>query len=117
MNVEDIREYCIKKKSVEEAFPFDNDTLVFKVGGKIFLLLSLPANPVQFNVKCDPAKAVGLRETYSWIIPGFHMNKTHWNTVICNNKSSRKVIFECINDSYDLILRALPSKTRKTLGL
>lgn len=85
MNVEEIRHYCLLKKGATESFPFDNSTLVFKVGNKIFLLLDLNANPVQFNAKCLPDKAVDLREKYPSIIPGYHMNKQHWNTVICDN--------------------------------
>lgn len=117
MNAEEIREYCLSKKAVEESFPFDNDTLVFKTGGKIFLLLSLTSKPIQFNAKSDPAKAIELREKYSSIIPGYHMNKTHWNTVICDGSLSKKLVFELVDNSYTLIMNSLPKKTRDLLGL
>lgn len=117
MNLEELREYCLQKKGVEEGFPFDNNTLVFKVAGKLFLLLGLDSNPVQFNVKCDPAKALELREKYSCVLPGYHMNKTHWNTVICNGTASKKALFEWIDHSYALVLASVPKKTRESLDL
>ena len=117
MHAEEIREYCLSKKAVEESFPFDNDTLVFKTGGKIFLLLSLTAKPIQFNAKCEPAKAVDLREKYSSVLPGYHMNKTHWNTVICDGLLPKKLVFGMVDHSYMLIVDSLPKKTRESLGL
>jgi predicted DNA-binding protein (MmcQ/YjbR family) len=116
MNVEKIRDHCLIKKGVEESFPFDNSTLVFKVGGKIFLLLSLDESPVQFNVKCQPDKAVELREKYSSVRPGYHMNKQHWNTIVCDGSAAEKLIFEWIDNSYDLIVKTLPAKTKTLLG-
>ncbi len=115
MNIELLREYCLTKKAVEEGFPFGEDTLVFKVMNKIFLLVSLNANPLQFNAKCDPDKAEELREEYPAIKPGYHMNKTHWNTVIVNGSLSTKLIKEMIDDSYDLIVQSLPKKAREEL--
>lgn len=117
MNFEELREYCLLKKGVEEGFPFDDNTLVFKVAGKLFLLSGLDSNPVQFNVKCDPAKAVELREKYSCVLPGYHMNKTHWNTVICDGTAPKKTIFEWIDHSYALVLASVPKKTRQDLDL
>jgi predicted DNA-binding protein (MmcQ/YjbR family) len=117
INVEEIRNHCVSKKSVEESFPFDEVTLVFKVGGKIFLLLSLESSPVEFNVKCDPVKAVELREKYNFILPGFHMNKKHWNTIVCTSQANRKLIFNCIDDSYDLVVASLPLARRKALKI
>jgi predicted DNA-binding protein (MmcQ/YjbR family) len=117
MDIEQIRNYCLSKKGVEEGFPFGEDTLVFKVGGKMFMLLSLDENPPRFNVKCEPSKAVELREKYSFIIPGFHMNKAHWNTVICNESAGRQIICSCIDDSYSLVAGALPAATRRRLRL
>jgi len=96
MNVEEIRDYCVSKFGVEECFPFDNETLVFKVGGKIFLLMGINANPIQFNVKCEPQKAIDLREKYSFVLPGYHMNKAHWNTIVCDGRATKKFVFECI---------------------
>lgn len=113
MNVEEIRDHCLAKKGVEESFPFDNETLVFKVGGKIFLLMGINANPIQFNVKCEPQKAIDLREKYSYVLPGYHMNKAHWNTIVCDNRTPKKLVFEWINDSYDLIVTSLPKKQRE----
>jgi predicted DNA-binding protein (MmcQ/YjbR family) len=117
MNIEEIREYCLKKKGVEEGFPFDSDTLVFKVAGKMFLLMSLTEVPLQFNVKCDPAHAIGLREKYSFITPGFHMNKAHWNSIVCQPPCSRQLAFQCIDHSYELVVAALPRKKREGLNL
>jgi predicted DNA-binding protein (MmcQ/YjbR family) len=112
MNIEEIREYCLAKKQVDESFPFDNDTLVFKVAGKIFLLAGIASSPLQFNVKCDPAKAIELRENYACVLPGYHMNKAHWNTIICNGLASKKMIFGWIDDSYGLVVNSLPKKIR-----
>jgi predicted DNA-binding protein (MmcQ/YjbR family) len=117
MNSEEIREHCLRKKAVEEGFPFDNNTLVFKVAGKIFLLMGLDSDPLQFNAKCEPAKAIELREKYSCVIPGYHMNKQHWNSIICDGTASKKLIFQWIDDSYDLIVASLPKKTRINAGL
>ncbi len=100
---------------VEEAFPFDQTTLVFKVGGKMFLLMDINSNPVEFNVKCDPAKAIELRERYSCVDAGFHMNKTHWNTITCNGLAAKKLIFEWISDSYNLVFSGLSKKNRENL--
>lgn len=115
MNIETLREYCISKKAVTEDFPFGEDTLVFKVMNKIFLLVSLSANPLQFNAKCDPEKAIELREEYDAIKPGYHMNKKHWNTVVIDGSISTKLIKELIDDSYNLIVQSLPKKLREEL--
>jgi predicted DNA-binding protein (MmcQ/YjbR family) len=82
MNIETIREYCLRKKGVSEEFPFNETTLVFKVMNKMFLLASLDSVPLSINLKCDPETAVELREKYDSVEPAFHMNKTHWNSVI-----------------------------------
>lgn len=103
MDIEQIRDYAISLPSVEEGFPFGEETLVFKSGGKIFLLLSLDADPVQFNVKCDPEKAIELREQYDCVLPGYHMNKKHWNTIIVDGTLTGKRLKEMIKDSYQLI--------------
>ncbi len=103
MNVEQIREYCISKENAEESLPFGPDTLVFKVEGKIFLLLSLDAEQPQFNVKCDPDKAAQLRAEYSCVLPGYHMNKKHWNTIIVDGSASSATLKEWIDDSYELV--------------
>ena len=103
MNVEEIREYAISKPDVEESFPFGPETLVFKIAGKVFLLMGLENDPLQFNVKCDPDRAIELRDEYECIVPGYHMNKKHWNRVIIDGTLTNKKIKEQIDHSYDLV--------------
>ncbi len=117
MNIEELREYCLKKTAVNESFPFDNNTLVFKVGGKMFLLANINLNPLQFNAKCLPQKAIELRETYSCVLPGYHMNKAHWNTIICNGIVSKKLILGWIDDSYELVVTSLSKKQKLLLKI
>jgi len=116
MNLEELRDYCIAKKGVEECFPFDNETLVFKVMGKMFLLSGIHAQPLQFNVKCDPEKAIELREKYSSVLPGYHMSKLHWNTVICDGSIGNRQLLQWVDDSYDLIVKSLPKKLKEELS-
>jgi len=115
MDIENLRAYCLKKKSVTEGFPFGEDTLVFKVKGKIFLLAGLGDSPLQFNVKADPDRAIELRDMHDAIQPGYHMNKKHWNTVIIDGTIPMSLIKEMIDDSYDLIVQSLPKKLREEL--
>ena len=115
MNVESLREYCLSKKSVTEDFPFGETTLVFRVKEKIFLLVALDADPLQFNAKCNPEKATGLREEYDAIKPGYHMNKKHWNTIVIDGSIPNKLVKEMIDDSYNLIVQSLPKKSREEL--
>ena len=115
MNIETLREYCLSKKAVTEDFPFGEDTLVFRVLNKIFLLISLSSNPLQFNAKCDPDKAIELRDQYDAVQPGYHMNKKHWNTIIMNGSLSNAQLKEMIDDSYNLIVQSLPKKERENL--
>lgn len=103
MNIESLREYCLSKPDVEEALPFGPDTLVFKVHGKIFLLTGLDEEKLRFNVKCDPDKAIELREEFPCVLPGYHMNKKHWNTVVVDGSVSSKQLKEWIDYSYDLV--------------
>ncbi len=103
MNIEELRDYCLSRPGAEEDFPFGPDTLVYKINGKIFLLAGLDQNPVQFNVKCDPEKAVQLREEYSCILPGYHMNKKHWNTIIADGSVSNDLLKEWIDESFELV--------------
>ena len=107
MNIEQIREYCLKKKGVTEDLPFDEETLVFKVMGKMFLLVSLEKVPLQINLKCDPEKAVELREQFESVRPGYHMSKKHWNTVIIDGSIPKKELFEWIDNSYELVVSGL----------
>ena len=115
MNIEQIREYCLKKKGITEEFPFDEETLVFKVMGKIFLLASLETIPLQINLKCDPEFAVELRERYESVLPGYHMNKKHWNTVIVDRNIPSKEIIEWIDHSYELVVNSLSNRLRDKL--
>lgn len=103
MNVEEIRAHAIAKPGVEEGFPFGEETLVFKVAGKIFLLVALTREPFQFNAKCDPERAEELREQYECIQPGYHMNKKHWNTIIVDGTLNTRQLKEQIDHSYDLV--------------
>lgn len=116
MNIENLREHCINKEGVTESFPFDNDTLVFKVGEKVFLLTSL-ANPTSFNVKCNPEKAIFLREQYPEIVPGYHMNKKHWNTVYYNQNLSEQLLKELIDHSYQLVFASLPKAIQSNINV
>ena len=103
MNIEEFRDYCLSKKGVTESFPFNEQTLVFKVMGKMFALSGLEQQPSKANLKCDPEKAIRLREEYDGlIIPGFHMNKVHWNTIALEMSIPHQLLLELIDDSYDL---------------
>lgn len=115
MDIELLRDYCLAKKGVEEGFPFGSETLVFKVMGKLFLLTGMASQPLQFNAKCDPEKAIELREKYSCVIPGYHMNKQHWNTIICDGSVNDKRLKEWIDHSYELIVDSLPKKLKQEL--
>lgn len=108
MNVEDLRDYCLALAGVTESFPFDESTLVFKVGPKIFALMSLEADPPRVNLKCDPLFAIELREQYQTaVLPGYHMNKKHWNTIVCNGELSNTQIKNMIEASYNLVFNSL----------
>lgn len=109
MNIEELRDYCLLKPGAAEGFPFGEDTLVFKVAGKIFLLTGLEAGD-RFNVKCDPELAVELRERYTEVQPGYHMNKKMWNTVYMNGSLTQKQLYEMIDHSYNEVVKSLPKK-------
>lgn len=112
MNIEEFRQYCISKKGVTEEFPFDEHTLVFKVMGKMFALSGLERIPSQVNLKCDPERAISLREEYDrTIIAGYHMSKIHWNTIFIEQLSS-KLILELIDHSYTLVVEKFTRKLR-----
>ncbi len=114
MDIEKVREYCISKKGATEGFPFDDTTLVFKVMNKMFALLSLEF-PHYLNLKCDPERAVELRDEYEDITPGYHMNKVHWNSLNLNGKLNDRLIKELIDHSYELIVKSLKKKDREEL--
>lgn len=105
MNIESIRDYCLSLPDAEETLPFGPDTLVYKVKGKIFLLMGLDSEELSFNVKCDPDKALELREEFPCVLPGYHMNKKHWNTVVVDGSVSAKHLKEWIDHSYELVAR------------
>ncbi len=116
MNIEEFRDYCLSKKYVTECFPFDNVTLVFKVANKMFALSGLENQPAKVNLKCDPERAIELREEYSVIIEGFHMNKKLWNTITIEGGLSNDFIKELIDHSYDLVVKGMTKKLQKELG-
>jgi len=116
MDIEQIRDYCISKAGTTEEFPFDKDTLVFKVMGKMFALCGLEHQPLFINLKCDPDRAVELREQYDCIQPAYHMNKKHWNSVyIESGELSRNELLELIDHSYQLVVSKLPKKVKAEL--
>jgi predicted DNA-binding protein (MmcQ/YjbR family) len=112
MNIEELRDYCNSKKHVTEGFPFGGDTLVFKVMNKMFALTGIDSNPPSVNLKCEPEKAIALREEYSCVLPGYHMSKQHWNTVVLDDSVPDSLIKEWIDDSYNLIVASLPKRLR-----
>lgn len=111
MNIEEIRDFCLSLKGVTECFPFDEVTLVFKVGDKMFLLTNLDGE-LSINIKCDPDKAIELRERYSAVMPGYHMNKQHWNTIMMDGSIGVDAISGWIVDSYNLVVASLPKSKR-----
>lgn len=115
MNIESLRAYCLAKPGVTESFPFDSVTLVFKVGGKMFALADIEKQPLELALKCDPEKAVELRETYDAVQPGFHLNKTHWNTVTADSSLRDSQLSEWIDDSYGLVHKRLTKAVREEL--
>ena len=113
MNIQAFYDYCLSKKGVTEHFPFDEDTLVFKVGGKMFSLSSLSQwekGDPSINLKCDPERAVDLRAEYEGIEPGYHMSKVHWNTIAVNSDVPAKLLRELIDHSYELVFKSLTKK-------
>lgn len=118
MNIQQLYEFCLSKKAVTEHFPFDEDTLVFKVGGKMFCLTSLKEwenGTPALNLKGDPEKNEELHAEYEGINPGFHMNKSHWNTVDFNSDVPDKMMRELINGSYDLVFKSLTKKIQNEI--
>ncbi|MCX6169207.1 MAG: MmcQ/YjbR family DNA-binding protein [Ignavibacteriales bacterium] len=109
MDIEKVRNYCIKKKMTSEGFPFGEEVLVFKVMNKMFCLANLTP-PYTINLKCDPEYAVELREKYSAVTAGYHMNKIHWNTIFLDGSIPDKEILSWIDHSYELIVASLPKK-------
>lgn len=116
MNIEELRDYCLSKKGVTESLPFDDTTLVYKVMGKMFALTDTQGD-LSMNLKCDPEKAIELREKYPAIQPGYHMNKKHWNTIYIDGSISDEDLRIWIDESYWLIVNSLPKKVIEQLEL
>lgn len=119
MNIQAFYDYCLAKKGVTEHFPFDEDTLVFKVGGKMFALSSLTQwekGEASINLKCDPDRALELRAQYEAIEPGFHMSKVHWNTVTVDGDVPEKMLRELIDHSYELVFKSLTKKLQAEIA-
>jgi predicted DNA-binding protein (MmcQ/YjbR family) len=115
MNIEEFRDYCLGKPGVTEHTPFGPETLVFKVGGKMFALTDIDTF-ASVNLKCAPAHALDLRDRFEYVLPGYHMSKVHWNTVITGTGVSDKQLREWTDDSYNLILTSLPKTLRAELA-
>ena len=115
MNIEDYRAYCLSKKFVTEGFPFDNVTLVFKVAGKMFAIASLDAIPPKVSLKCDPERAIELREDYEEVTPGYHLNKKLWNTIVIDGIPT-DLLIELTDLSYTLVIQSMTKKKQRELG-
>jgi predicted DNA-binding protein (MmcQ/YjbR family) len=110
-----LRKHCLSFAGSEETFPFGPEVSVFKVGGKMFALSALAARPLKVSLKCEPLLAEQLRESHEAIIPGYHLNKKHWNTVAIDGSLPERMIREMIEDSYDLVVNGLPASRRRGL--
>ena len=116
MNPAELRDYCLSFTGAQETFPFGPETSVFKVAGRMFALSQLTADSLRVSLKCEPALAEGLREAHAAVLPGYHLNKRHWNTVIIDGSLADAVIRDMIEDSYDLVVSKLPRARRRALG-
>ena len=114
MDIESLREYCLSKPNAKETLPFGPDTLVYKVYDKIFLITGLNEEHLSFNVKCDPEIAIELREHHPCVLPGWHMNKKHWNTIVIDGSVSVKLVKEWIDHSYELVAKSFPRHKKRT---
>lgn len=117
MDIKAAVQYCLNKPHAEETYPFDETTLVLKVGGKMFGLVYDRDDEIGLNLKCDPASAIALREKYSGITPGYHMNKQHWNTVIFNRDVPDDEIYKLMDYSYEIVYKSLTEKQKTLLQL
>ena len=116
MDASELRLWCLRQTGTVEDFPFGPEHSVFKVAGKIFALSALHRTPLEVSVKCEPDLAVGLRESYPAIRPGYHLNKRHWNTITLDGSLPDQLVRDLIEDSYDLVVCALPKRVREQLG-
>ena len=114
MTFDSARDYCLSLPQVEETMPFGPEALVYKVAGKMFALLSPDDVPARMNLKCDPERALELRDRYESILPGYHMSKKHWNTLVLDSSLSTTLVRELIDHSFDLVVSGLPAKVRET---
>jgi predicted DNA-binding protein (MmcQ/YjbR family) len=116
MNPGELRDHCLSFTGAEETFPFGPETSVFKVAGKMFALSQLGADSLRVSLKCEPPLAEGLRRAHAAVLPGYHLNKRHWNTVIIDGSLPEQMIKDMIEDSYDLVVSGLPASRRRALG-
>ena len=116
MDADELRGWCLEQAGAFEDFPFGAETSVFKVAGKIFAISALDRAPLEVSVKCEPDLAVALRDTYPAIRPGYHLNKRHWNTVTVDGSLPDQLVRDLIEDSYDLVVSALPKRVRAELA-
>lgn len=112
MNLEQFRNYCLSKKAATEDLPFDETTLAFRIGNKIFAITDLERLPFRVNLKCDPERAVEMRERYDCVTPGYHMNKKHWNSIEPDSDLPDEILIELIDHSYDLVFSSLKKSER-----
>lgn len=117
MDLADVCAHCLSLPQVEETTPFGPDVLVYKVAGKMFALAIPDEHPARMNLKCDPDRALELRDQHETIIPGYHMNKKHWNTLMLDGSLPSRLVRELIEHSYQLVKDSLPARIRKELGL
>lgn len=115
MELETLRRYLLGKRGAVEEFPFGPDTLVFKVMGRMFALIALEDAPLRLNLKCDPGQALALRDFYRAVIPGYHMNKRHWNTIVLDGSIPDDELLSMVDDSYVLVVRGLKRADRQSL--
>ena len=115
MNIEEVRDYCLAKRGVTEGLPFNDTALVFKVGGKMFALLDLSEEQRGITLKCDPERALELREHYAAVTPAWHFNKRHWNTIDLLDPTGSQMVKGLIDHAYGLVFESLPAKTRASL--
>jgi predicted DNA-binding protein (MmcQ/YjbR family) len=116
MNPAQLRDHCLSFTGAGETFPFGSETSAFKVRGKIFALSRLGSDELRVSLKCEPTLAEQLREAHAAVIPGYHLNKRHWNTVIVDGSLSAQMVKDMIEDSYDLVVSHLPQRDRRGLG-
>ena len=116
MSARELRDWCLKLEGAFEDFPFTAEHSVFKVGGKMFAISALEREPLEVSVKCEPELAVELRNSYTAIRPGYHLNKRHWNTITLDGSLPDKLVRDMVEDSYDLVVSALPKRVQKELG-